>query len=77
MHMVAHQAKSMNKVAEARYTVSEQRAKEGAVSRGEENVLLGVTTQDDEIQGAGDVKAGLAGRDDGHGTSIPAQYAST
>ncbi len=60
VHMIGHQAEGMNTVAEATDAILDQFIEPCAVFGGEENVLTGVTSQDDVVETTGHVQAGFA-----------------
>lgn len=60
VQMIGHQAKGMNLVAEATHAFFDQFIEPCAVFSAEEDVLTGVTAQDDVVEAAGHVQARFA-----------------
>jgi len=64
VEVIGHQAEGVDPVAETYDTFGEQSVEEMPVARGEEHILLGVSTQDYVVQTTRDVQSGFAS----HGT---------
>jgi hypothetical protein len=66
MDVIGHQAKSVNPVAKADYSLGQEVIEDLAVAGGEEHILAGIAAKQDVIEAPGKVKTGFAS----HGENI-------